>query len=297
MPSATRRATSNSRAVSGRHGSSSAPRPRAIASSSSARSRSGRLPSASARSATPRMIGTASASRFARRWHAARSSRAQRPSQVRPSVSQPVIAASSAERAATVDPALVRSNPSAWSSAGRACVGQSARSAARRSRQRSASSGRRAASAARVPVTTKGRQQRPLAGGLGEVRGRTAVHERRLRVSAEQRALRQAPASRQDEVRGAARQAGGERPVEELDGPFELAAAERHEGERVECGERAAQAAWLHQLDLGRGTRLVPAALGPQHLGRDRAHHMAAVRLLDLVGVAQALLEADRVTR
>ena len=45
MPSATSRATSNSRAVSGRHGSSIEPRPRLARASSSARAWSGALPS------------------------------------------------------------------------------------------------------------------------------------------------------------------------------------------------------------------------------------------------------------
>ena len=101
-PSATSRAISNSRAVSGRHGSSSAPRLRTIALSSSARFRSGRLPS-------PLREGLDLAQRLDRlglavraQQAAARSSLAQAVSHVRPSASHPAIAASSEARAATV---------------------------------------------------------------------------------------------------------------------------------------------------------------------------------------------------
>ena len=70
------RATANSRTVKGRQGSSTATRPRARRSRTSARSASGRLSSREAVARTSATSGTASAKRLARIWHDARSSRA-----------------------------------------------------------------------------------------------------------------------------------------------------------------------------------------------------------------------------
>ena len=88
-PSAIRRATSNSRAVSGAHRSAAPDRPRASRSSSPARSASGRLPSVSAIERASATSSCASWGRRDRRWHDARSRRAQVPSQTRPIRSQP----------------------------------------------------------------------------------------------------------------------------------------------------------------------------------------------------------------
>ena len=118
-PAATRRATSNSRAVSGAQRSACGARPRASRSSAIARSASGRLSSESAIDRTSARSPSASWERRARRWQAARSSGPSVPSHVRRTSSQPRIASWRCVRARPVSPLASATRPSAWSTAGR----------------------------------------------------------------------------------------------------------------------------------------------------------------------------------
>ena len=165
-PSAISRATSNSRAVSGRHGSSTEPRPRPIRASSSARAeqrqaaeRARPSPGRRRGARPPRRSGSSAAGTGRGRAGprtTPRSGRA-RPSRGRPAraplARPPVEPAGEADQALGVARARRRrSGPSRRGARGPA------------SSQRSASSGRRAARQARVPVTTNGIEQGPLAG-------------------------------------------------------------------------------------------------------------------------------------
>ena len=156
-PSAIRRATSNSRPDNGAHGSATRRRPRVARSSSSARSSSGRLPSASAVARTSSRRSAAAACCPTRSNAAARSSRAHEASHTRPMSSQPRTASSNAARAEPLEPLAAATSPSPWRRAvrqpGRVDAPITARTSAS---QASACSGRLRARWPRTPGNTTG---------------------------------------------------------------------------------------------------------------------------------------------
>ena len=269
-PSAISRATSNSRAVSGRQGSSIEPRPRLVRASSSARARSGGLPEAVGRRADRRdqRRGLAVAVHRIRQW--ARSSRAQVASQTRPRSSQPRTARSSASRAADSEPGGEPERPSAWSSAGPATASQPARCSRTR------------ADPALGVVRPARREVRPGAGdderdeerALAGRRPRSssASSQRAIAASASPASevgLGEAPERRQDELRP--RRSGGplvERLLEPAAGLVEPAAAERDEADDVERADDAAPAAAIDELLAGALVGGVPVGRRPSRGAR-----------------------------
>ena len=294
MPSATSRATSNSRAVSGRQGSSSAPRPRAIASSSSARRRSGRAREGIGRGRSRR---AASGRPRPRGWRAAGRLRGRAVPRAPPR--------SDLARPSRPPQPRARCGPQrssrCWCAAGprrgRARAGPARPSREQRGQlvrsQRSAASGRRAASAARTPVTTNGtRRARSF---VGRARSSASRHHvERERPARRRRApSRPAPTSRAGEVDLARRTADRRATPRAGSVPGRLTAPEGDEAEDVARAERPAPAAVLDELDPGRRDGLVPSTGCPGEVRRRRGHHVAAVRLLDLVRVAHALAHPE----
>ena len=169
--------------------------------------------------------------------------------------------------------------------------------AARRTRssQRSASSGRRAASAARTPVTTNGTSSARSPVGSRELQRPRAQREGPLGVAASSAvSARPQSAGRTRSTSPLARPIG-ERSSRSCRAPLQLAAAEGDEPERVERGQGAPRrlprstSSISAVADAPRPTDPPPTATCAEM----RAHDVAAVRLLDLVGVAHALVEAD----
>ena len=113
----------------------------------------------------------------------------------------------------------------------------------------------------------------------------------RLRVAAEERDLRQAPQRRHHEIHLVSGPADRERRLEDAARAFEIATPEANVTERVTGAQGSSPAPTLDDLDLGDRDRLVPPASGPGDVRRGCGHHVAAVRLLDLVRVAQAFAE------
>ena len=225
------RATANSRAVSGRHGSSTATWPRPIRRSASARSASGSLPSRAATVRASAAASTASANRFIRVRQLARSRRAQVASQTRPQASQPLTAASSSWRAIPVEPAASATRPRPWWSAGPADRRQVREVRLALGEPGLGSAGRPVAQVCPDAGDHERREQGQLADGPGAVEGVPDVPMARTGSPAQHRGLGQTPERWQEHLEPTARLARFERDVQVPLGAGQIAPTQRHESE------------------------------------------------------------------
>ena len=159
------------------------------------------LPIAPAVTRTSAMTAAASAWRFIRMRHWARSSRAPRPSQIRRRSSQPRMARSSDSRAADSEPAARPDEP----------IGMAEGGSGDRFPGRSRCSRARVTQALGVVWPPRGDErpraghderdeERPLARGAGDLQGLLAARDSGERVASLQIGLREPPQGRQDEL-------------------------------------------------------------------------------------------------
>ena len=198
-----RRATSNSRAVSGRHGSSAATRPRAIRASASARSANGRNVRRDARvSRASTASASASANLFERTRQYARSSRAHEASQIRPlRVPAGGSPPRGRSRATPVEPSASDDEPRPCARARRATPASSP-SVGRGMPEKRRRIGRadRPRCAARTPVTTNGMSRRARRPARAVASASWHMATARSASPAKSADLREPPQRRQDEL-------------------------------------------------------------------------------------------------
>ena len=134
-------------------------------------------------------------------------------------------------------------------------------------------------------------QQRPLAGRQREVQALLAPSDGIAGVTDLQVDFGKGPERRHDELHLADPTPGGQRLLEPATCLIRAAATEGDETDDVERPDRAAPATAIDELVAGALVRRIPPTGAPIEERGRRGHHLAAVRLLDRVGVLEPFPE------